>query len=928
MSQVFLCGLSGGSGKHDGESGGDLTPYTVTLITNMPDAGSVEFTSNGHSGTSASLTGEQTVTFKAVSNPGYQFVGWYVGETLISTDAIYTAGYTVSSETTIEGRFRVQTITPFTVTADNRDKVGYKGSYFEELTIPETFQDSDGTLYKVTAIGDSAFYECNLQSVTIPASVTSIGDSAFYGCGSLMNVTFGDNSQLATIGNEAFRNCYELNIEIPDSVTSIGHYAFYDCAHGFVNITIPASVTSIGDEAFMSCYNVTLITVLAETPPMLGYDVFDTSSLAAIRVPDDAVDTYKSAEGWSDYSDLIISVADVAPFTVTESNRDKVGYTEDEYLNLVIPETFQDSDGTSYKVTSIGNSAFSWCSNLARVTIPASVTSIGDNAFYYCEGLRAITILAETPPTFGYDALEDTSSLEEIKVPGSSVSAYKASEGWSDYADLIVGIVDSTPYTVTLTTNIAEAGTVEFTSDGHSGTSITVTGEQTLTFSATCNSDYQFLGWYDGTTLISTDAVYTDGYTVYGETTIEGRFKSIYTSFTVTSSNRNKVGYTGEDNEILIIPETFKDSNGTLYKVTAINDEAFANCNKLISVTIPASVVRIQNPFYRCDNLRIITVLAETPPTLTWTLNNSSSSSAFTAIRVPANAVNAYKAANGWSDYADIIIAIGEAISFTVTNDNRDKIGYTEDENLNLVIPETFQDLDGALYRVIAIDNDAFFYHENLVSVTIPSSVTSIGDFAFSMCENITTITVLAETPPTLGSDALPYAGGTFTAIKVPASSVDAYKSAEGWSDYTDIIIGIGGVPSFTVTESNRDKVGYMGGLDEDLIIPETFQDTDGTSYRVTSIGETAFSNCSNLASITIPASVTFIDDYPFDGCYNLTTITVLAETPPTLDTSTLGDGIDALTTIRVPATSVDAYKTAYGWSNYTDKIVAIDNVS
>lgn len=927
MSQVFLCGLSGGSGKHDGESGGDLTPYTVTLITNMPDAGSVEFTSNGHSGTSASLTGEQTLTFKAVSNPGYQFVGWYVGETLISTDAIYTAGYTVSSETTIEARFRVQTITPFTVTADNRDKVGYKGSWDEELIIPETFQDSDGTLYKVTAIGDSAFYGSEqLRSVAIPASVTSIGDSAFYGCGMLTNVTFGDNSQLATIGNEAFRNCYELNIEIPDSVTSIGHYAFYDCAHGFVNITIPASVTSIGDEAFMSCYNVTLITVLAETPPMLGYDVFDTSSLAAIRVPDDAVDTYKAANGWSDYSDLIISVADVAPFTVTESNRDKVGYTEDEYLNLIIPETFQDSDGSSYRVTSIGNSAFSWCSNLARVTIPASVTSIGDDAFHYCEGLRAITVLAETPPTFGYWALEDTPSLEEIKVPGSSVSAYKAAEGWSDYADLIVGIVDSTPYTVTLTINIAKAGSVEFTSDGHSGTSITVTGEQTLTFSATCNSDYQFLGWYDSETLISTDAVYTDGYTVYGETTIEGRFKSIYTSFSVTSSNRNKVGYTGEDNEILIIPETFKDSNGTLYRVTTISDSAFSNCDNLISVTIPASVVYIKNPFYNCDNLRIITVLAETPPTLTSTLNNSSSSSAFTAIRVPANAVNAYKAAAGWSDYADIIIAIGEAISFTVTSDNRDKVGYKGDLDENLVIPETFQDTDGTLYKVVAINYDAFFNCQNLVSVTIPSSVTNIGDFAFSMCGNVTTITVLAETPPTLGYDV--FDTSSLNAIRVPAVSVDAYKAAEGWSNYGDLIIGIGGAPSFTITESNRDKVGYTGDLDENLIIPETFQDTDGTSYRVTSIGETAFSNCSNLASITIPASVTFIDDYPFDGCYNLTTITVLAETPPTLDTSMLGDGIDALTTIRVPATSVDAYKTAYGWSNYTDKIVAIDNVS
>jgi hypothetical protein len=85
-----------------------------------------------------------------------------------------------------------------------------------------------------------------------------------------------------------------------------------------------------------------------------------------------------------------------------------------------------------------------------------------------------------------------------------------------------------------------------------------------------------------------------------------------------------------------------------------------------------------------------------------------------------------------------------------------------------------------------------------LTSITIPNSVTSIGDFAFSGCTGLTSVTVLATTPPTLGNNVfnvswpnshLPLPN--LTEIRVPASSVDAYKAAANWSDYADIIVAI-----------------------------------------------------------------------------------------------------------------------------------------
>jgi hypothetical protein len=68
--------------------------------------------------------------------------------------------------------------------------------------------------------------------------------------------------------------------------------------------------------------------------------------------------------------------------------------------------------------------------------------------------------------------------------------------------------------------------------------------------------------------------------------------------------------------------------------------------------------------------------------------------------------------------------------------------------------------------------------------------VTSIGDGAFRACSNLTTLTVQATTPPTLGSSAL---SGTNTnlVIKVPSASVNTYKAASGWSDYASKIQAI-----------------------------------------------------------------------------------------------------------------------------------------
>ena len=126
----------------------------------------------------------------------------------------------------------------------------HNSSYYGSVTIPKEVTYNEKTL-KVTSIGDSAFYNCVLESVTIPNSVTSIGDSAFYNCRDLQSVTIPNS--VTSIGGAAFYDCKSLKtITIPNSVTSIGDAAFSGCWN-LKSVTIPNSVTSIEKSAFYGC---------------------------------------------------------------------------------------------------------------------------------------------------------------------------------------------------------------------------------------------------------------------------------------------------------------------------------------------------------------------------------------------------------------------------------------------------------------------------------------------------------------------------------------------------------------------------------------------------------------------------------------------------------------------------------------------------
>lgn len=98
-------------------------------------------------------------------------------------------------------------------------------------------------------------------------------------------------------------------------------------------------------------------------------------------------------------------------------------------INIILPQN----------LTKIENRCF-MSAKIKQITIPDTVTEIGDRAFGYCRQLASVTCLAATPPTLGSSVFRSSTAGFTIKVPAASVAAYKAADGWKDYASYIVAM--------------------------------------------------------------------------------------------------------------------------------------------------------------------------------------------------------------------------------------------------------------------------------------------------------------------------------------------------------------------------------------------------------------------------------------------------------------------------------------------------------
>ena len=170
--------------------------------------------------------------------------------------------------------------------------------YRGEVVVPESIKHF-GLSYSVVSISKKAFYSNDMvTSVYIPNSVVSI-------------LSYIDMSY--TRG--AFRSCTNLNsIRMSNNIIEIGANAFRDCIN-LTEISLPSSIKQINNLAFFIYNDIhndinpdTKITCMAINPPILGEAVFYNRNVQEIRVPMSSVESYKTADGWSQYADVIVGI--------------------------------------------------------------------------------------------------------------------------------------------------------------------------------------------------------------------------------------------------------------------------------------------------------------------------------------------------------------------------------------------------------------------------------------------------------------------------------------------------------------------------------------------------------------------------------------------------------------------------------------------
>jgi hypothetical protein len=866
------------------------------------------------------------------------------------------AGITLSPGTTTIGAEAFAgctTLRNFT-TGLSSDLTTIEVGAFASCTSLQTFVFST----KIKTIGVGAFSECAaLTTLTLFASLTTISSRAFAGCTALTAVTIlaDEPPFLATdafagvplppvcrficpeTSLNAYRDDADWETYFPDydidyriesdntvTVTALNPRRFVSAASANT-VVIPDTVlhqgirypiAAITANAFKGCFALQSLNLTSLTPPTLASGAFaDLPETCTINCPNNARAAYTAISQWLPFFPPVYTIR-FRTFTANGMRQARVIAPNDtapdwDATRLNIPDIIYANAGRSYSITTIESEAFSECTALTTLTLPATLKTIGDRAFAGCTDLAAVTILASAPPSLASDAFAPVSlpPVSRFICPEASLNTYRTNAVWETYfPDYDIDYRIESNNTVTVTA----LNPRRFASATSANTVVipdTVLHQGVLYPVAAITAD-AFKGCIALKSLKLTSLT--------PPTLASGAFADLPETCTITCPNNARAAYTAIPQWIpffppvytirystfialdgtrqarviapndtapdwdavhLNIPDIIYANAGRSYSVTAIESAVFAGYSTLKTLSLPATLKTIgDRAFAGCTDLTAVTILADEPPSL--------APDAFADVPLPPaccficseTSLSTYRTNTVWGKYFpdyDIAYRIEQDNTATVIAPN----------------PRRFKPSSS----VTAVQIPATVLHQG-----IPYPVTAIGNRAFAGCTVLTSFTLLADEPPSLANDAF---DGLFQpiAFSCPEDAIETYRNDPDWKVY---------FPTYDVAYRIPTKAD--GHTLEDYVI-------------VTGPNPAKFPTSATVTAVTIPATVQHngviypvsviasgaFADYPL-----LATITLQCTDPPLLDNGAF-DGVSESCTFSCPDDALPAYTATAAWIPY-----------